>query len=76
MKAECIKGTRSSDGTILVKDNNDAVHHIKSLNDLEPLGYSPSLDKWKVPKSDPAPPVRLSGVGISAPGGAMAMHSD
>lgn len=41
LKAQRLKGAWSSDGTVLVKDNDNKVHRVASLSDLVPFGYAP-----------------------------------
>ena len=44
-KRGMLQGAWSSDGTILVKDNENNVHRISALNDLIPFGYTPPPPK-------------------------------
>ena len=39
VKVDLVKGAWSSDGNILVKDNNDKVHRINTISDLFPFGF-------------------------------------
>ncbi|MEW8545707.1 MAG: hypothetical protein AB2693_19470 [Candidatus Thiodiazotropha sp.] len=39
MKSGRLKGAWSSDGTILIKTNDDSVHRVTTLTDLIPFGY-------------------------------------
>lgn len=43
VKAKCLKGAWSSDGTVLIKDNNDLVHKITAESDL--VSYSGPRDE-------------------------------
>ena len=40
MKSGNLKGVWSSDGTILIKTNDESVRRVTSLSDLVPFGYS------------------------------------
>ena len=40
MKSGNLKGAWSSDGTILIKTNDESVQRVTSLSDLVPFGYS------------------------------------
>ena len=67
-KPNNLKGAWSSNGTILVKDNGDAVHGIMSLNDLIPFGYVPPAPKPATIKG-PAAGIVAPMAGTSATGG-------
>ena len=62
-KSNKLKGCWSSDGTILVKDNDDKVHRITSLNDLVAFGYVPPEPKTAAPSGTAAPTAGTSSSG-------------
>ena len=74
VKSQRLNGAWSSDGTILIKDNNDRVHRINSLNDLIPFGYKPSMTNYPGRLDQPIP--STSGGTTTSSEGHSAMHSD
>ena len=73
VKADSLQGAWSSDGTILIKDNDDGVHRVSALTDLIPFGYiPPALKKPGVSTSGPSTSAGVT----SGPDGSGAMQSD
>ena len=55
IKADSLQGAWSSDGTILIKDNDDGVHRVSALTALIPFGFIPPASKKPdVPTSGPS----------------------
>ena len=52
VKADCAKGAWSSDGNILIKDYDDVVHRLTSVDDLNGIVFPPKPPK---PPKPPAP---------------------
>ena len=73
VKRKLLKGSWSSDGTILVKDNEDYVHRVSSVNDLIPFGYIPPPTKRP---GVPPPVASTSTAAPLVPDGPSAMQSD